>query len=254
MLQNLTALGHGAETFIIMSVESAVGVACGCLPGCKPLVNKLFPRYFGMSNNSSNQYPRRWRHNHAKQIDDEGFTQESELVRAESTQSNNPKAIHQTIITQPTALHYSISRQTQRSVVPSLISQSSTLSRSTSHATTHTINTKAPQSPSLHRSLSHHAQTSFTTTITAQPHLSHSASRHTSRWKSVDIDKPLPIRPPPPAVSPRPSTSRFRKSDRGALRDLSETGNASTELFVLQGRDHGADGRSAVQRNDVWMG
>jgi hypothetical protein len=40
-----------------MSVESGVGVACGCLPGCKPFMNKLFPRLFGTAIQSSG-YPR----------------------------------------------------------------------------------------------------------------------------------------------------------------------------------------------------
>ncbi|CAG5150169.1 uncharacterized protein ALTATR162_LOCUS2568 [Alternaria atra] len=46
---------YGATTFIIMSVESGVGVACGCLPGCKPLLNKLFPRAFGNTSLSSSR-------------------------------------------------------------------------------------------------------------------------------------------------------------------------------------------------------
>ncbi|KAH3977062.1 hypothetical protein HBH51_078270 [Parastagonospora nodorum] len=48
---------HGASTFIIMSVESGVGVACGCLPGCKPLMNRMFPRVFA-SPSQANSYPR----------------------------------------------------------------------------------------------------------------------------------------------------------------------------------------------------
>jgi hypothetical protein len=47
--------GYGATTFIIMSVESGVGVVCGCLPGCKPLMNKLFPRVFGNTSQSSSR-------------------------------------------------------------------------------------------------------------------------------------------------------------------------------------------------------
>ncbi|KAF2628780.1 hypothetical protein BU25DRAFT_466602, partial [Macroventuria anomochaeta] len=56
-LHSYDVFWHGAETFIIMSVESSIGIACGCLPGCKPLMNRLFPRYFGSTNNSTNQYP-----------------------------------------------------------------------------------------------------------------------------------------------------------------------------------------------------
>jgi hypothetical protein len=47
--------GYGATTFIIMSVESGVGVVCGCLPGCKPLMNKMFPRVFGNTSQSSSR-------------------------------------------------------------------------------------------------------------------------------------------------------------------------------------------------------
>jgi hypothetical protein len=47
--------GYGATTFIIMSVESGVGIVCGCLPGCKPLMNKLFPHVFGNRSQSSSR-------------------------------------------------------------------------------------------------------------------------------------------------------------------------------------------------------
>ncbi|KAI4664705.1 uncharacterized protein J4E79_003003 [Alternaria viburni] len=46
---------YGATTFVIMSVESGVGVICGCLPGCKPLMNKLFPRVFGNTSQASSR-------------------------------------------------------------------------------------------------------------------------------------------------------------------------------------------------------
>jgi hypothetical protein len=52
---NVPNPGHGASTFIIMSVESGVGVACGCLPGCKPLMNRLFPRIFASTSQSSSR-------------------------------------------------------------------------------------------------------------------------------------------------------------------------------------------------------
>jgi hypothetical protein len=50
-----------------MSVESGIGVACGCLPGCKPLMNKMFPRIFGTTSQASG-YPRQSGQNPAKQI------------------------------------------------------------------------------------------------------------------------------------------------------------------------------------------
>jgi hypothetical protein len=50
-----------------MSVESGIGVACGCLPGCKPLMNKMFPRIFNTTSQASG-YPRQSGKNPAKQI------------------------------------------------------------------------------------------------------------------------------------------------------------------------------------------
>ncbi|KZM24329.1 hypothetical protein ST47_g4538 [Ascochyta rabiei] len=58
-LHSYDVFWHGAETFIIMSAESCVGIVCGCFPGCKPMLNRLFPQYFRTTNNSSNQYPLR---------------------------------------------------------------------------------------------------------------------------------------------------------------------------------------------------
>jgi hypothetical protein len=50
-----------------MSVESGIGVACGCLPGCKPLMNKMFPRIFATTSQASG-YPRQSGKNPAKQM------------------------------------------------------------------------------------------------------------------------------------------------------------------------------------------
>ena len=38
-----------------MTVEAGVGVVCGCLPGCKPLMSRMFPRVFGTVSNSNAQ-------------------------------------------------------------------------------------------------------------------------------------------------------------------------------------------------------
>ena len=255
-IDTLTTTGHGAETFIIMSAEGSIGIACGCLPGCKPLMNRLFPRYFGTTNNSSNsnQYPRRWQHNHTKHIDDEESTQQSESLRGESIRPSSPTVAHSKAITRTAALHRSASSQTQRSVVPSLNPQLSTLGRSSSLTTPRTVNANSMRTPNLQRSSSHQVQSSFTTTITAQSHLSRSASRQTSRWGSLDINKPLPMRPPPPAiVARRPSANGFRRS-RGASKELSRISNASTELFILQGRDSGSGKQSPERKNGIWMG
>ncbi|KAH7067240.1 hypothetical protein BKA63DRAFT_581953 [Paraphoma chrysanthemicola] len=66
-LESYDVMWHGAECFIVMSVESGVGVACGCLPGCKPLMNRMFPRIFG--NTSQNSYPRPSAQDRVKQLE-----------------------------------------------------------------------------------------------------------------------------------------------------------------------------------------
>lgn len=234
--------------FIIMSVESGIGVACGCLPGCKPLMNRLFPRFFGTANDSANQYPRRWRHDHDKHVDEEDTTQQSHSSRGLSTRPTSPAVTHSNTIIQPASLHRAASKQAQRSPIPS---SSPSLSRSTSR----TVNTNSLHPLPIHRSPSHHSQSTFTTTITAQPHLSRSNSRHSTRWVSADVNKPLPMRPPPPALaSRRPNASGFRRSSRGHSRELSEISNASTELFILQGRDGGVGDGAEERRSGVWMG
>lgn len=36
-------LWHGADFYVIVSVETSVGIVCGCLPACRPLVTKILP-------------------------------------------------------------------------------------------------------------------------------------------------------------------------------------------------------------------
>lgn len=59
-----------------MSVETGVGVACGCLPGCKPLMNKMFPRIFASTHQSSS-YPRPSAQDRFKQLEAGSTTQNS---------------------------------------------------------------------------------------------------------------------------------------------------------------------------------
>jgi hypothetical protein len=234
-----------------MSVESGVGVACGCLPGCKPLMNKLFPQYFGSTNGSSNQYPRRWQQNHYKQADDKKSTQQSDLTKQESIHPTYPSPAHASTSAQPAVLQRTISKQTKSSVVSSLSPQSSIMSRSNSRGTQRTVDANSLQSLRHHQSPSYMNQSSFKTTITAESPLSRSASRKTSRWMSADVNKPLPMRPPPSAIAlRRPSASGFRRSRR-ASRDLDEISNESTEMFILQGRDSIANERLPERRNGV---
>lgn len=216
-------------------------------------MNKLFPCYFGTTNKSSNGYPRRWQPSYSKQIDDEGSTQPAESLRSNSMRMSSPRNVHTSTTAHPATLQRFPSRQTQKSIIPTPSPQSFTLSRSTSLTTTRTTNADVMRTPNLHRSPSHITQSTFTTTITAQPHLSRSTSRHTTRRGSVDMNKPLPMRPPPPAVAARrPSANGFRRS-RNASRELSRTSKASTEMLVLQGRDGGSEKQSPEPKNDTWM-
>ncbi|KAF2727135.1 hypothetical protein EJ04DRAFT_479509 [Polyplosphaeria fusca] len=52
-LNEYDAFWYGAKLLIICAVELSLGIACGCLPGCKPLLSKLFPRVFGTLSESS---------------------------------------------------------------------------------------------------------------------------------------------------------------------------------------------------------
>jgi hypothetical protein len=54
---NASFLGHGTVLFVIISIETSIGIICGCLPSCKPLFTKLFPSIFTRSTNS-NSYSR----------------------------------------------------------------------------------------------------------------------------------------------------------------------------------------------------
>lgn len=215
-----------------MSVESSIGIACGCLPGCKPLMNKLFPRYFGTINNSSNQYPRRWQHNHAKQTDEEASTQLSKPLWGESIELASPMSAKSGTVVEHAALQLSASRQTHNRFV----------------------NVSSTQTTSLSHSPSRSPQSIFTTTITAQPHLSRSSSRHNMRWSSMDNNKPLPMRPAPSATAVRRPSGKGYQRSRGTSRDLGTFSSASTEMFILQGRESRSGKQSPVLKNDVWMG
>jgi hypothetical protein len=45
--------GHGTVLFVIICIETSIGIICGCLPGCKPLFTKLFPSVFANSTNAN---------------------------------------------------------------------------------------------------------------------------------------------------------------------------------------------------------
>lgn len=39
--------------FAVVAIENSVGIICGCIPGCKPLLAKLAPLVFGSTNATS---------------------------------------------------------------------------------------------------------------------------------------------------------------------------------------------------------
>jgi hypothetical protein len=51
--------GHGSVLYVIISVETSIGICCGCLPSCKPLLSKLAPRIFTSTTNSNNRSARK---------------------------------------------------------------------------------------------------------------------------------------------------------------------------------------------------
>ena len=95
-----TTTGYGGSTFIIMSIESGVGVACGCLPGCKPMMNKMFPRIFANSSHPSS-YPRRSAHFRARK----GVQEFSSGARSEQMSYNQKEE-------DPSAMEKAIRRDT----------------------------------------------------------------------------------------------------------------------------------------------
>ncbi|KAH7084010.1 hypothetical protein FB567DRAFT_499647 [Paraphoma chrysanthemicola] len=68
-LESFDVMWHGATCFIVGAVESCVGVACGCLPGCKPLMSKLFPRVFGATTQNSHSRRYAYAHDRGKQLE-----------------------------------------------------------------------------------------------------------------------------------------------------------------------------------------
>ena len=57
-LYSYDVLWWGATVFAVMSVETCIGIVCGCLPGCKPLMSRVFPQFFGTATNGSDRRPR----------------------------------------------------------------------------------------------------------------------------------------------------------------------------------------------------
>lgn len=45
--------GHGSVLFVIISIETSIGIVCGCLPGCKPLFGRIWPSIFAPSGSTN---------------------------------------------------------------------------------------------------------------------------------------------------------------------------------------------------------
>ncbi|KAF2646758.1 hypothetical protein P280DRAFT_416305 [Massarina eburnea CBS 473.64] len=58
-LTHFDTFWNGGILLVICSLETSLAIACGCLPGCKPLMSRLFPRVFGttVSRDNSNARP-----------------------------------------------------------------------------------------------------------------------------------------------------------------------------------------------------
>jgi hypothetical protein len=48
---NTMLAGHGL--FVIINIETSIGIMCGSLPGCKPLFTKIFLSVFKRSTNAN---------------------------------------------------------------------------------------------------------------------------------------------------------------------------------------------------------
>lgn len=102
-----------------MSVESGVGVACGCLPGCKPLMNRMFPRVFNSS--TQNSWPHPSAHDRIRELQVASSSQKSDVVERNAYPLKSlgedetgfvvPAQWQQNNALRPTALQPSLSRQ-----------------------------------------------------------------------------------------------------------------------------------------------
>jgi hypothetical protein len=47
-------IDNDAVVYVTMAMETNIGIICGCLPGCKPLMSRIFPKLFRSTEGSSN--------------------------------------------------------------------------------------------------------------------------------------------------------------------------------------------------------
>lgn len=60
--------GHGATLYAIVSIETSIGIICGCLPACKPLMSRVLPRIFATTHSSTHKS-----HKKATKVDGQSF-------------------------------------------------------------------------------------------------------------------------------------------------------------------------------------
>jgi hypothetical protein len=54
-INSYDALYEGATLYIIVAIETSIGIICGCLPACKPLMSKMLPHVFTSTHGSSHK-------------------------------------------------------------------------------------------------------------------------------------------------------------------------------------------------------
>ncbi|CAI6231432.1 unnamed protein product [Periconia digitata] len=58
-VDSFDVLYNGANLYAIVTIETSMGIICGCIPACKPLLSRLFPRIFSAPTRSSPSTPKR---------------------------------------------------------------------------------------------------------------------------------------------------------------------------------------------------
>ncbi|KAF2870875.1 hypothetical protein BDV95DRAFT_607990 [Massariosphaeria phaeospora] len=54
-LASYDALWHGCTIYAIVTIETSIGIICGCLPACKPLLTKMVPQMFPTTQSSTHR-------------------------------------------------------------------------------------------------------------------------------------------------------------------------------------------------------
>ncbi|KAF2639432.1 hypothetical protein P280DRAFT_402478 [Massarina eburnea CBS 473.64] len=52
-LSNWDILWHGAGLYIMVTIENSIGIICGCIPSCRPLLSRAFPEIFSSTTHTS---------------------------------------------------------------------------------------------------------------------------------------------------------------------------------------------------------